>query len=221
MERDAFLERVREATTTATLPEPAAPPELRSEAPDAEALTVSFRSALEAVDGNVHVVDSEADVPALVGWILSAAGVEAFLSWGSDRLPVAGVIEHLVEAGLARLPALVPDDPAMRVEHQGRYDDVGAGVTGAAAGFAASGSIVLATGPGQPRMASLIPPLHVALLRKQDIHPSLSAWAAANPNAARATANLVFVTGPSRTGDIEMQLNLGVHGPRTIHVILF
>jgi L-lactate dehydrogenase complex protein LldG len=183
-------------------------------------LLTSFRSALENVDGTVHSVQSDTEVPALVGWILGGAGARSFLSWGPDRLPVGGVVEHLVEEGMTRAASLVPNDAAMRLTHQRAYADVDAGITGAQAGFAESGSIVLAAAPGQPRMASLIPPLHVALLRRNDMYPSLSAWAGRNPTAASDTANLVFITGPSRTGDIEMHLTLGVHGPREIHVIL-
>jgi L-lactate dehydrogenase complex protein LldG len=69
-------------------------------------------------------------------------------------------------------------------------------------------------------MASLIPLVHIALLRSADISPSLSHWVAEHPEAARQTSNLVFVTGPSRTADIEQVLNLGVHGPKHLHVVL-
>ena len=69
-------------------------------------------------------------------------------------------------------------------------------------------------------MASLIPLVHIALLREQDISPSLSHWIADNPTAAANTSNLVVITGPSRTADIEQILNLGVHGPKYLHVLV-
>ncbi len=220
MDRDAFLGRVRDAALAANVPAPPEVGDWTAATGTPDEMLAAFRSALENVDGIVHSVESEAEVPALVGWIMGAAGVSTVLSWGADRLPVGGIVEHLVEMGVTRVPPLVPADAAMRLTHQQAYADVDAGVTGAQAGFAESGSIVLAAAPGQPRMASLIPPLHVAVLRKVDIYPSLSTWARLHPRAAADTANLVFITGPSRTGDIEMQLNLGVHGPREIHVIL-
>ena len=52
------------------------------------------------------------------------------------------------------------------------------------------------------------------------IDRTLAHWAHRRAESAAETANLVLVTGPSRTGDIEQQLNLGVHGPRHVHVVL-
>lgn len=69
-------------------------------------------------------------------------------------------------------------------------------------------------------MASLIPDVHVAFLRRSDIHRSLAHWAAEHGDVLSAHTNVVFITGPSRTGDIEMNLNIGVHGPKQVHVIL-
>lgn len=218
MERDAFLDRVRRATATARLPEP--PPTLELTQTEYEDPAEEFTRNLTSVDGIAHAPATIEDVVPLVVNIVQDAGATSFLSWDAGELPVPGVIEGLQAAGCDRRPAVVPLANAARRTHQVGYDDVAAGVTGAVAGFASSGSIVLDTGPGRPRMASLIPTLHVALLRRSAIGSSVSVWLAAHPAAAAETSNLVFVTGPSRTGDIEMQLNLGVHGPRTIHVVL-
>ena len=94
------------------------------------------------------------------------------------------------------------------------------GLTGADAGLAETGSVVLATGPGRPRMASLLVPVHVAVLRVDRLVESISALLATRGDLVAAGSNLVAITGPSRTADIEHTLSRGVHGPGEVHVIL-
>jgi L-lactate dehydrogenase complex protein LldG len=100
------------------------------------------------------------------------------------------------------------------------YGDVSLGVTGSIAGLAESGSVVLDHHQGQPRLASLVPETHVVLLEVSSIATTLAHWAARHPDLAARSPNLVIISGPSRTGDIEQILNLGVHGPRHLHVVL-
>ena len=68
-------------------------------------------------------------------------------------------------------------------------------------------------------MASLIPIEHIAFLRVENVHATLADLSLRDQDPADIS-NLVLITGPSRTGDIEQQLNLGVHGPKQLHVIL-
>jgi L-lactate utilization protein LutC len=90
------------------------------------------------------------------------------------------------------------------------------GVTRAICGLADTGSILEADGEGHPLHASLLPEIHIAVLNKSDIRPSL-------PDAiplVKDKGAVVFITGPSRTADIEMTLTIGVHGPKEIVVFL-
>ena len=87
------------------------------------------------------------------------------------------------------------------------------GVTNAVCGLADTGSVLIVDGALH---ASLIPEIHIAVLKQSDILPSL-------PDAMHlinVTRAAVFVTGPSRTADIEMTLTIGVHGPKEIRVFL-
>ncbi|MBL8080951.1 MAG: LUD domain-containing protein [Anaerolineales bacterium] len=86
------------------------------------------------------------------------------------------------------------------------------GVTNAICGLADTGSVLEAD---SALMASLLPEIHIAVLKSQDILPSL-------PDAMHLVKdkNAVFITGPSRTADIEMTLTIGVHGPKEIHVFV-
>ena len=90
------------------------------------------------------------------------------------------------------------------------------GVTRAVCGLADTGSILEMEGPGSPLHASLLPEIHIAILKRSDLLSSL-------PDAmplVRETDRAVFITGPSRTADIEMTLTTGVHGPGEVIVFL-
>lgn len=215
MDRDAFLTRVGQATLTTTLPEsPAVPAELPELAEvDLPAL---FRSRAQAVNTVVHGPLTRHGVARAVVGIATGHDASSFMSW--DDLPAPGVPSALQTAGMERVDHVVPEEG--RVDHNLTYVDLDVGVTGADAALAESGSVVLVHGEGRPRMASLVPEVHIALLDISAIERTLAHWAHENPLLAAETTNLVLVTGPSRTGDIEQQLNLGVHGPRHVHIVM-
>ena len=76
--------------------------------------------------------------------------------------------------------------------------------------------------PGQERVASLVPPLHIALVERRQIVPDLiDAFGLLHRRGlASLPSNVTFITGPSKTGDIELQLTTGVHGPGKWQVIV-
>lgn len=215
MDRDLFLGRVGKAAMTAKLPES---PRVKAELPTMEPqdLVALFRERAQKVDAVVHGPMSAHAVPKTVVGIASGHESRSFMSW--DTLPAAGVVSALASTGLERVSHDVPEDG--RTDHLLGYYDLDLGITGAVAGLAESGSVVLLHGEGRPRMASLVPRIHVALLDISVMHRTLTHWVSRHPELVGETANLVVVTGPSRTGDIEQQLNLGVHGPRNVHVVM-
>jgi L-lactate dehydrogenase complex protein LldG len=120
-----------------------------------------------------------------------------------------GLIERLQQAGCAMLDLRDADAPFQA--------DVG--ITPARMAVAETGSIVVASGPATRRLASLAVPEHIAIVRKDQIVADLLDWAR-TLHADSIPSNDVLITGPSKTADIEMNLVMGVHGPRNVHVVL-
>jgi L-lactate dehydrogenase complex protein LldG len=98
-------------------------------------------------------------------------------------------------------------------------------ISGADAAIAESGTLLVMSGPGRGRLASLLPPIHIAILPVDCIVRSLpdafaliaERW---GPDVVHERANITLISGPSRTADIEQSLTLGVHGPKEIHVVI-
>lgn len=103
--------------------------------------------------------------------------------------------------------------------------DADVGVTDVDYALAETGSLVLLTGIGRARSVSLLPSVHVAFVKPSQIIPGFDELFAAlvrdHPSDAVSLGSAVtFITGPSRTADIELTLVLGVHGPQELHVVL-
>jgi L-lactate dehydrogenase complex protein LldG len=134
---------------------------------------------------------------------------DRIMAWDWPSMGLPGLAEALADVTLAPLR----DDPA-RV-----------GLTGVQAALASTGSLLVTSGAGQARQASLLPPVHVAIVRTSQIVPDLEGWFAQRraeglDESFRRWANVVIITGPSRTADIAMELILGMHGPREVHVVV-
>jgi L-lactate dehydrogenase complex protein LldG len=94
------------------------------------------------------------------------------------------------------------------------------GITAVDYALADSGTLCLLAGKRQPRTASLLPPIHVAILRPEQILRGLDDLFALLPSGDDLSSAVTLITGPSRTADIELTLVVGVHGPQQLHVIL-
>jgi L-lactate dehydrogenase complex protein LldG len=94
-----------------------------------------------------------------------------------------------------------------------------AGLTSAEAGFAETGSLVLVSGPGKSRFTSLLPPLHIVLVQTSKLMVDIFAWQKSYHKQFPGWVG--FISGPSKTGDIEGKQVLGVHGPKDYIVILY
>jgi L-lactate dehydrogenase complex protein LldG len=188
-------------------------------APD-EDLILRFKAELERLMGHVHLVAN--DEEALDKLLEIVGTAPRVMAWDAEALPLAGVGQALATHGVQLVAPRARGDGRMAA-----YQDlelVVVGITGAAAGFAATGTLAMVLGAGQGRLPSLLPQTHIALLRKPQIYPRLEDWLPTEGRRALAEAhasNITLITGPSRTGDIEMEIVLGVHGPGVVHVVLW
>ncbi len=222
--RTAGLDTIRGRLAKGVLPDahhehPARPPD-RQEAAGLADLAATFAAELQAVAGHIHGPAGPAEALGILLDIVRLYTAQVALAWDDEHLPLPGARKALAEAGVQILDAALPIEPAARTARLAELDRAAIGITGALAGLADSGSLALASGPGRGRIVSLLPPVHVALLPVARLYPGMPAFLADNPGVTRQASGLVFVTGPSRTGDIEQILTLGVHGPREVHVLL-
>jgi L-lactate dehydrogenase complex protein LldG len=212
--REEVLRRVRAALEDAPAgaPDPAAaiaparaavrPPYLRSHA-DAQ-VTGLFAERVADYRALVSRV-AAADVPAAIAAAATALGLTTIVvapGFPPAWLPWSDAVTWLA------------DDPTLSI---GELDRCGAALTTAALGIAVTGTIVLDAGPGQGRRAlTLVPDVHLCVVRADQIEPDVpDALGRLDPGRP-----LTFISGPSATCDIALERVEGVHGPRTLHVII-
>ncbi|MDN7431183.1 lactate utilization protein C [Burkholderia sp. AU16741] len=220
--RDAILARLRAAAPgVATNAAPALDARIDAHYDTRRAL------AGPALDARVQAMQTALAASHAEVWCASADAWPAQLA---ARLADAGVRRLLLDparaesAALARaLPepvAPVPFDRPIDAWKTELFDTIDAGFTVARSGIAATGTLVLAPDAGTPRTVSLVPPLHVALVHASTLHADLHAAVQAERWPAGMPTNLVLVSGPSKTSDIQQTLAYGAHGPRRLWVVI-
>ena len=175
-----------------------------------------FAERLAAVGGRAHgPLPVEGALELLVGLCRERAGDGAVaVSTGDPLVEELGVAERLAAGGL---DVLMPDDVFWRE----RLAEAGVGVTGAVAAVAASGTVGVVCGVGAPRATSLVPPAHICLVFLGTMVEDLAeALRLCGPTTGDLPSGLVWVSGPSRSADLELILTVGVHGPGSVDVIV-
>jgi L-lactate dehydrogenase complex protein LldG len=179
-----------------------------------------FRAALEKLAGVVHEARTAADAAAIVARIAAERQARTLLAWSDEAIGVPGLFEALASHGLDTVDPELPQQGPNRPPALERLASLTIGLTGADYALADTGSLVLVSGPGRPRLASLLTPVHIAILRPHRFLDSIETLFNEHPELVGRGSNLVCITGPSRTADIEHTLSRGVHGPGDVHAIL-
>jgi len=134
--------------------------------------------------------------------------------------PRSGAGRALLAARSPGDPELVPYEEPVENFKDALFHRIGAGFTGTLAGVAETGGLLLEPGPEEPRLLSLVPPIHIALLRASTIEDTLAAAIRNRGWGKGRTNNALLISGPSKTADIEQTLAYGVHGPKRLVVVL-
>ena len=168
-----------------------------------------FCQALEAVAGKCFVVADEEGAAEVVRQIAAQRNSRRVAV--SDS-PLAGRV-----MGLAALPSEVLEDTAVE-----NLFDCDLGVTGAQWGVAETGTLVLESDAERHRLASLVPSAHVAVVEARNVRQTLGEVLSAIKERGEGglSRTITFITGPSRTSDIELTLAIGVHGPAELYVVV-
>jgi L-lactate dehydrogenase complex protein LldG len=203
--RERILGRLRGAQVTA-LPLPQSPV---SETDGGAARIEDFRRAIESA--HAVVIDAHG-----AGWRHHLAEVCATKGVRNLLLPPTRPPLDPWQGG----PVLHRYDRSIEAFKDALFDQMDAGLTVADCAIADTGTLVQADPAGQPRTLSLVPPMHVCLLDPRRLHASLAVALAAEKWQQAMPSNLIFISGPSKTADIQQTLAYGAHGPKELFVLL-
>jgi L-lactate dehydrogenase complex protein LldG len=185
----------------------------RTQGLDHKALVDLFEHYANEVSASVARVRSLDDVPDAVAGFLAGHNLPADLAMAPDPL-------------LDRVPW--DKRPLLRIR-KGRSDGRDpVGLSAAFTGIAETATLMLASGPESPSTLNFLPDTHVVVLpASRVVGPMEDAWAklratkpAGTMTGAALPRTVNFITGPSRTGDIEQKILMGAHGPRRLHIVI-
>ncbi|MCZ6633373.1 MAG: LUD domain-containing protein [bacterium] len=182
------------------------------------AVIAQFKTKYETLSGIAHVAQNALEVAEVVMSILQASEGKR-VALGEMPEAVTEAVESACQA--AGIEVLKP--PFDNTLLPKSIDDAEVGVSWAAFAVAETGSLVEFATNDATRLVSTLPDTHVGIVLASELVETLKeaaspirAFLEANPESA----NVTFISGPSRTADIEMKLTLGVHGPEVAHAVI-
>ncbi len=189
------------------------------EAAELDGRTDRFEAKLESLGCEVIRCAEFEAADRIVGQ-LYVLGASRLLAWGPVEPILFTVLQRLEREGFPVVQPEVPEG-AQRIHALRDFGAAQVGLTATVAAFADTGTVVLSSSSRRSLLPSLLPESHLAIVRSKDVYADLAGWLAAGGSGYVAgTSNLVLISGPSRTADIEMTLTVGVHGPRRLIVFL-
>jgi len=216
--RDEILGKLKRIPKGAMLPRPAMPP-LREISLDREQMVATFIEKLTREEGVVCRVSDGSEAVARLTEIAAQEDLRKVMVSTDTVIAPLGLPVWGRERGIT---VLTPGDFSTRDSFRDAvFDEVQAGITGVNYAVAESGTIVIVHDAHQPRLVSLAPILHIALIPTTRIVPTYEqAVEAIYGDTKDIPSHVTFTTGPSMTADIMGKPFKGMHGPRRLMVIL-
>lgn len=222
--REQFLERVRRAVASGARPGVGTtiPPRARVGYQGAGGRPLAcLRDEFKAVGGHFHLVADDRTAIATVLEVLEALVARSVLVGRGSVLDRLQLPSCLGSRGLAVHTTDALDPATVRMT----LFSVDVGISGVDQLIAETGSLVVMTSPHEPRSLTLLPPAHIAIAEEHhlvpdvfDVFDKLCTGSVNTPPSLPSCVTLI--TGPSKTGDIELRLVTGVHGPGEVHLIV-
>ena len=180
---------------------------------EATSIVDLFKTSLEAVDGRCLIVHDDSE--------LLHAITEIMRNLRQTKLPSlrVAVSDSSEVRRLVGLIELDLDEVAVTPSAADVFNfDIG--ISGAQAGIAETGTLLLDSSRERHRLVSLVPPVHIAILDAAKIVATLGEALSLMRKGEQVSPIVTLVTGPSRTADIELTLAIGVHGPQELYVVI-
>lgn len=182
-----------------------------------------FREEFERISGTFHRVNELEQVPGVIGRIAREREARRVVTWSALALgwdPLPGLGREGLDA--VAMPHESVETDATGLKEVSASAEIG--VTGVDLVIAETGSLVVFSGAGKPRSTSLLPAFHVAIFGKAALVETLEQAgvileALHRLEGSFTGGSITFISGPSRTADIELTLTQGVHGPKEVHAI--
>lgn len=213
--RERILARLHASgTQQTTVPQVPLPQELSL---DREAKIERLAELMTAMRTEVHIVEAD-------NWLDKLKQLARENGWQrllyGPKGPIGSAIETAWSSGADDLPDLVAYNEPVETFKDDLFQTIDAGITSSLGGIADTGAVVLWPTPQEPRLMSLVPPVHVAVLDADTIFNSLTEMMTAESWADGMPTNALLISGPSKTADIEFTLVFGVHGPKELVVLI-
>jgi L-lactate dehydrogenase complex protein LldG len=192
-----------------------------------------FCESWRALTGVVEVVETDEQARSVLTRWIQEEKVRCLIRWDHPELERLEIDQSLVEAGVqinvwgrqAAASSLAGAEQAdaperLMIELANRAE---AGITWVDYAVADTGTLCLFTSPGKGRSVSLLPPIHISIFRSEQLVTRIGEVMVKIDEMTRSNqlpAAINFITGPSRSSDIENDMTIGVHGPKKVYALI-